>query len=69
MTTANKIAYKYIGTPPKGFPVSKWNEQRNRLQSDIKAHTKDIAYKLLERLAERYNNPDMLLTNFEDIII
>lgn len=69
MNTANKIANKYIGNPPKGFPVSKWNEQRNRLKNDVKEYSKEIAYKLLERLADKYNNPEILLINFDDIII
>lgn len=69
MTTANKIANKFIGLPPKGFPVNKWNEQRNRLKDDIRLYSKEITLKVLQRVADKYNEPDILLINFDDIII
>jgi len=69
VNTANKIAHKYIGDAPKGFPANKWNEQRNHLKSDIKSYSKEIAFKLLERVAEKYNEPDLLLIYFDDLII
>lgn len=69
MNTANKIAFRYIGNPPKGISASKWNEQRNLLKRDIRSYSREVGLKLLERIADKYNDPDILLIYFDDIII
>lgn len=67
--TASQIAHKYIGpSVPRGVSPVTWKNHRDSLKNDIKNYSKELVGKVLQRLAETHNAPDMVLTEFDDLI-